>query len=42
MTAALGTTPTSAIYRIRDGCWSDHHHDYAATAANFIREAGTR
>jgi hypothetical protein len=36
---ALNTTPASAIYRVRDGCWSDHHHDFAATAADFIRKA---
>jgi hypothetical protein len=37
---ALGLRPHDAIYRVRDGIWSDQPAHL--TAADFIREAATR
>lgn len=38
---ALGIRPEDAVYRVHDGCWSDHPN-YATAAADFIREANSR
>lgn len=41
---ALGIRPEDAVYRVRDGIWSDQHDNRVdtQTLADVIREAATR